>query len=190
MWNCIRLQQWGRRKSSRNWNSSVQNVFFLPPAAADFLRLRCSSKRCGRVLKIWHKCHCLNCIQEQSKKKVSVKLTYLQQLRRRYLVHPMNAKFTLEKLRKKNSYRMFSTRFASFKTISTASIVGNVSGITENALFWSKTAILHNLFHNTMLVHQQFKIPGPNFNKCISTHVYLDLPNYLDTKNYKLEKWS
>ena len=41
----------------------------------------------------------------------------------------MNAKFTLEKLRKK--YRMFSTRFASFKTI-----VGNVSiGITENAFF-------------------------------------------------------
>ena len=26
----------------------MQNVFFLPPAAADFLRLRCSSKRCGR----------------------------------------------------------------------------------------------------------------------------------------------
>ena len=47
----------------------MQNVFFLPPAAADFLRLRCSSKRCGRVLKIWHKCHCRNCIQEQSKKK-------------------------------------------------------------------------------------------------------------------------
>ena len=135
----------------------MQNVFFLPPAAADFLRLRCSSKRCGRVLKIWHKCHCLNCIQEQSKKKVSVKLTYLQQLRRRYLVHPMNAKFTLEKLRKK--YRMFSTRFASFKTI-----VGNVSiGITENAFFSDL------IFHNVQLVHQQFKIPRPNFNKCISS---------------------
>ena len=26
----------------------MQNVFFLPAAASDFLRLRCSSKRCGR----------------------------------------------------------------------------------------------------------------------------------------------
>ena len=131
----MKLHKIATMRTSRNWNSSVQNVFFLPAAASNFLPLRCSSKRCGRVLKIWHKCHCLNCIQEQSKKKVSVKLTYLQQLRRRYLVHPMNAKFTLEKLRKKNSYRMFSTRFASFKTISTASSVGNVGGITENALF-------------------------------------------------------
>ena len=26
----------------------MQNVFFLPAATSDFLRLRCSSKRCGR----------------------------------------------------------------------------------------------------------------------------------------------
>ena len=51
----------------------------------------------------------------------------------------MNAKFTLEKLRKKNSYRMFSTRFASFKTI-----VGNVSiGITENAFFSDLRSLQH-----------------------------------------------
>ena len=58
----------------------MQNVFFLP---ADFLRLRCSSKRCGSIGRFGTNATVTcNCIQEQSKKKVSVKLTYLQQLRR------------------------------------------------------------------------------------------------------------
>ena len=158
MWNCIRLQQWGRRKSSRNWNSSVQNVFFLP---ADFLRLRCSSKRCGRrVLEDLAQMplSLVTAFKSKAKKK---KWAWNSHICNNYVaivvVHPMNAKFTLEKLRKK--YRMFSTRFASFKTI-----VGNVSiGITENAFFSDL------IFHNVQLVHQQFKIPRPNFNKCISS---------------------
>ena len=155
MWNCIRLQQWGRRKSSRNWNSSVQNVFFLP---ADFLRLRCSSKRCGSIGRFGTNATVTcNCIQEQSKKKWAWNSHICNNYVAIVVVHPMNAKFTLEKLRKK--YRMFSTRFASFKTI-----VGNVSiGITENAFFSDL------IFHNVQLVHQQFKIPRPNFNKCISS---------------------
>lgn len=68
----------------------------------------------GVVVQYWRfgtKCHQCNCIARVAAKKVSVKLTYLQQLRRldMYILY---AKFTLEKLRKKNSkYRMFSTRF-------------------------------------------------------------------------------
>lgn len=60
----------------------MQNVFFLP---ADFLRLRCSSKRCGRrVLEDLAQMplSLVTAFKSKAKKKVSVKLTYLQQLRR------------------------------------------------------------------------------------------------------------